>query len=164
MYCHVLIKFEPKAPRMKTKILILLALPFLFFGCKKDTYTTKPQISVKSINNKQLKPGDLLIFQIGFTDAEGDIQDTLWVQKISRVCPGSAGAQFLSKNRIPDFTPIPNLKGVLEIGYSYGVSGEFQTINGCPNRNDTCYFKFWMKDKANNRSDTITTENIVLLK
>ena len=151
---------------MKTKILILLvlAIPFLYFGCKKDTYTTKPQISVKSINKTKLNLGDVLIFQINFTDLEGDVQDTLWVQKVSRVCHSTPGVDFLSTNRVPNFDPISNLKGIFEIGFTYGVSGEYKTINGCPNKNDTCYFKFWMKDKANNKSDTITTENIVLLK
>lgn len=150
---------------MKAKLLILLAIPFVFYACKKDTYTTKPQLSVKSINKKELKPGDLLIFQINFTDAEGDIQDTIWVQKISRICPSTPGAQFLSKNKVPEFTPVSNLKGVIEIGYAYNVSGTgYQTIAGCGIKNDTTYFKFWVQDKAKNKSDTLITENIVLLK
>ncbi len=151
--------------RMKTKLLILLAIPFVFYACKKEDYTTKPQISFKSINNKQLKPGDILVFQLNFTDKEGDIQDTLWVQKISRICPTTAGAQFTSRNRVPNFTPTSNLKGILEIGYAYNSSvGGYQTMSGCGNKNDTTYFKFWLKDKANNVSDTIISENIVLLK
>ncbi len=150
---------------MKTKLLILLAIPFVFYACKKDTYTTKPQISIKSINSKILKQGDILLFQLNFTDAEGDIQDTLWVQKISRTCPGTAGVQFTSKNRVPDFTPTSNLKGILEVGYAYNanVSG-YSAIAGCGNKNDTSYFKFWLKDKGKNVSDTISSENIVLLK
>jgi hypothetical protein len=165
MYCNVLAKFELKVNRMKTKLLILLAIPFVFYACKKDTYTTKPQISVKSINSKELSPGGVLIFQIEFTDKEGDVQDTLYVQKISRVCPGTPGAQFLSRNRVPNFTPISNLKGIMEIGYGYNSAASgYQVISGCGNRNDTTYFKFWLKDKANNISDTITSENIVLLK
>jgi hypothetical protein len=59
MYCNVLTKFEMKVNRMKTKLLILLALPVLFYACKKDTYTTKPQISMKKHQfNKNLHPGD----------------------------------------------------------------------------------------------------------
>jgi hypothetical protein len=97
MYCNVLTKFELKVNRMKTKLLILLALPLLFYACKKDTYTTKPQISLKNNYNKELHTGDLLIFQVEFTDAEGDIQDTLFVQKVSRTCPTTAGAQFTAR-------------------------------------------------------------------
>jgi hypothetical protein len=165
MYCNVLTKFEKTMNRMKTKILILLAIPVMFYACNKETYTTKPQISMKSINSKVLTQGDLLIFQLDFTDAEGDIQDTIWVQKVSRICPGTPGAQFISPNRIPEFTPTSSLKGILEIGFAYNSNVQgYPTISGCGTKNDTTYFKFWMKDKANNRSDTISSENIVLLK
>lgn len=165
MYCNVLTKFELKLNRMKTKILILLAIPVMFYSCKKDTYTTKPQITVKSINSTTISQGQVLLFQIEFTDAEGDIQDTLWVQKFSRTCPNTAGVQFISKNKVPDFTPTPNLKGILEIGYAYNANIQgYSTISGCGNKNDTAYFKFWLKDKANNISDTISSANIVLLK
>jgi hypothetical protein len=154
-----------KVNRMKTKLLILLAIPALFYACKKDSFTTKPQISIKSISNTTLHQGDLLLFQLEFTDKEGDIQDTLWVQKISKKCPTSPGAQFLSKNKVPDFTPTSNLKGVLEFGYGYNANiPGYSTISGCSNQNDTAYFKFWLKDKANNVSDTITSGDIVFLK
>ena len=125
--CPVIVQLLGAALRMtqlisgfgsKTKILILLAIPFIFYACNKDTYTTKPQISIKSISSTLLKQGDILLFTIGFTDAEGDIQDTLWVQKISRTCPQTPGAQFISRNRVPNFTPTPQLKGTLEIGYA----------------------------------------------
>jgi hypothetical protein len=149
--------------RMKTKLLILLAIPAMFYACKKDTYTTKPQISIKSISSKNISQGDVLLFSIDFTDKEGDIQDTLWVQKISRICPTTPGAQFIQANRVPDFTATSNLKGTLEIGYGYNANVQgYSTISGCGTRNDTCYFKFWLKDKANNVSDTISSENIVL--
>ncbi len=154
-----------KGFRMKTKILILFAIPVLFYACKKDTYTTKPQLSVKSISGTTLGAGSLLLFQIEFTDKEGDVQDTLWVQKISRTCPGSGGAQFTSPYKVPNFTPTANLKGIFEIGYGYNANIQgYQTITGCGFKNDTAYFRFWLKDKAKNVSDTLVTQNIVLLK
>jgi len=165
MYCNVLTKFELKVTRMKTKILILLAIPVMFYACKKDTYLTKPQISIKSISSTTISPGALLTIELQFTDAEGDISDTLFIQKFSRVCPGQPGVQFSTRNKVPDFTPISNLKGILEIGYAYNanIPGK-QTISSCGTKNDTAYFKFWLKDKGKNVSDTITSENIVLLK
>ena len=150
---------------MKTKILILLAIPVIFYACNKDTYTTKPQISIKSVSSTLLKQGDILLFNIGFTDAEGDIQDTLWVQKISRTCPQTPGAQFISRNRVPNFTPTAQLKGILEIGYAYNANVPgYSPIVGCGTKNDTAYFRFWLQDKNRNVSDTISSENIVLLK
>ena len=69
---------------MKTNIFLLLAIPVIFYGCTKETYTSKPQISIKSINSTTLSTGSLLLIDINFTDKEGDIQDTLWVQKVSK--------------------------------------------------------------------------------
>lgn len=154
-----------KVIRMKTKLLILLAIPAMFYACKKDTYTTKPQISIKSVNATTLTQGDLLLFQLEFTDKEGDIQDTLWVQKFSRNCPATPGATFISKNKVPNFTATSNLKGTLEFGYAYNANVQgYSPITGCGTKNDTAYFKFWLKDKAQNMSDTITSGNIILLK
>jgi hypothetical protein len=165
MYCNVLTKFELKVKRMKTKILIVFAIAAMFYGCSKDSYNTKPKISIRSISSTVLSPGGLLLFQIEFTDKEGDIQDTLYVQKFSKVCPGTPNVQFLSKNRVPDFTPTSDLKGILEIGYGYNVNiPGYESMLSCAGKTDTTYFKFWLKDKANNISDTITSENIILLK
>jgi hypothetical protein len=165
MYCNVLTKFELKVKRMKTKILIVFAIAAMFYGCTKNTYTSKPQLSIRSISSDVLSPGSLLLFQIEFTDKEGDIQDTLYVQKFSKVCPSEPNVQFFSKNRVPDFTPTSDLKGVLEIGYGYNANiPGYESMRSCANKTDTAYFKFWLKDKANNISDTITTQNIILLK
>jgi hypothetical protein len=165
MYYNVLTKFELKVKRMKTKILIVFAIAVMFYGCSKNAYNTKPTISIKSISSNVLSPGGLLLFQIEFTDKEGDIQDTLYVQKISKVCPNEQSVQFTSPNRVPDFTPTSNLKGILEIGYGYNVNiPGYQSMLSCANKTDTAFFKFWLKDKANNISDTITSEKIILLK
>jgi hypothetical protein len=150
---------------MRTKILILIAIPLFFYGCKKTTFTTKPQISLLPLKGNSLTQGQIIKFELAFTDKEGDIQDTLWVQKISRTCPTTPGVQFISKNKIPNFNPTPNLKGILEISFVYNanVTG-IQSIVGCTNRNDTSFFRFWMKDRAQNRSDTITSPDIILIK
>jgi hypothetical protein len=150
---------------MRTKLLILLTITVFFYGCKKDEFNTKPTLSFGDVNSKELRQGNLLIFTLNFTDKEGDIQDTLWVQKLSKTCPTTPGVQFISPNRVPDFTGTPNLKGKLEITFVYNanVPGT-PSIVGCNNRNDTAYFRFWLKDKANNRSDTISSPDIILIR
>jgi hypothetical protein len=147
------------------KILLITGLTvFLFGGCKKSaSYDTKPQINFKNINSTSLKTGDLLLFEINFTDKEGDIQDTLWVQKISKTCPNSPGVQFISPNKVPDFTPTPNLAGILEIGFAYNANVQgYPVIGGCSNKNDTATFKFWLRDKGKNISDTLVSPPIIL--
>jgi len=150
---------------MRTKILILLTFATFFYGCKKSSYTTRPQISFNSVNSTVLYQGNIITFQLNFTDKEGDIQDTLWVEKISRTCPTTPGVQFISKNKVPNFTATSNLDGKMEISFVYNANVPgLSSIIGCSNRNDTSYFRFWLKDKANNRSDTIASPDIILVK
>ncbi|MFN4974292.1 MAG: hypothetical protein ACK5GV_03495 [Bacteroidota bacterium] len=147
-------------------ILIAGLLVYIPLACKKNEFTTKPQISFKKISNTTLSTTNpVVFFEIKFTDKEGDVQDTLWVQKISKVCPNSPGVQFTSKNKVPDFTPISNVEGVLEIGFAYNANiGNYPTISGCGNKTDTATFKFWLRDKAKNVSDTLVSPPIILLK
>ncbi len=150
---------------MRAKILILLTFGSFFCSCKKDTYTSKPQITFGSASSTVLAQGNILTFTIDFTDKEGDVQDTLWVQKISRTCPTTPGVQFTSKNKVPNFAPTSNLKGKMEISFVYnGNVPGIASIIGCSNKNDTSYFKFWLKDKAQNRSDTISSPDIILIR
>ncbi|TAF53537.1 MAG: hypothetical protein EAZ62_04415 [Sphingobacteriia bacterium] len=150
---------------MKAKLLMILTCGSIFYGCTKSNFTTKPKLEFGSASSTVLTQGQIITFTLDFTDKEGDIQDSLWVQKISRTCPTTPGVQFVSKNAIPNFTATPNLKGKMEIRFVYNanVSG-IQSIVGCTNRNDTSIFKFWMKDRAQNRSDTVSSPEIVLIR
>ena len=69
---------------MKAKILILTAIIVTIFACNKDTYTTKPQLTFKSVNGKVFTGAAAIIFSLEFTDAEGDISDSIWVQKVTK--------------------------------------------------------------------------------
>ena len=146
---------------MITKILIALISFCVLVGCSKDKYTAKPQLKYKSVNTKVLNRNETLTFVLEVTDAEGDIQDSIWVQEVPRNCSGG----FTSKYKMPDFTAVKNLKGEINICYSYGVNLGCPTITPtCQNQNDSATFKFWIQDKAKNISDTISSEEVVLIK
>lgn len=150
---------------MKNILGILILITVFNWGCNKEKFQTKPQLFIKSINQTNFVIGDNVKIQLEFTDAEGDVQDTLWVMRRTRNCPSSlARLNDTSKLKIPNFTSTANQKGIFELNYTYGKTDPFMLINGCPGRNDTSFFRFWMKDKAGNRSDTVTTTNIVLLR
>ncbi|TAG09546.1 MAG: hypothetical protein EAZ13_02160 [Sphingobacteriia bacterium] len=154
-----------KNQHMKTKILIILTITAFFGGCKKSSFTTRPQISFGKLSATELRQGNIITFTINFTDKEGDIQDTIWVQKISKVCTSPPNVQFISPYPIPNFTATPNLEGKLELSFVYNANMPgVSSIVGCTNKNDTTFFKFWMKDKAQNRSDTIQSPDIVLIR
>ncbi len=145
---------------MKAKILVLAAL-IIMVACKKDNYTTKPQLKIKEISTEVLRPNNALVFTIEFTDAEGDIQDSIWVQKVEPKCINS---NFTARYKIPEFTATKNLKGEFEVCFSYGGTSGCPLIQGpqCAGKNDTCTFKFWARDKAKNMSDTVVSKTIVI--
>ena len=151
-----------KAERMKAKLLIFSAIILGITACKKDTYTTRPQLEFKSVNGKVFGNGSAIIFSIEFTDKEGDIQDSIWIQKVSKV---NGCNSFGDRAKIPAFTATSNLKGVFEVGYSIGfVPGSNYTVIPTCVKNDTCFFRFWARDGAKNLSDTVVSPDIVILK
>ena len=148
---------------MKVKYLAATIIVCVLAACSKDKYTTKPQLGLTSLNGDVFPRGTDLNFKFNVTDKEGDIQDTMWVQKISFSC--SDVGSYLFPYKVPDFTGTKNLKVELDINYSYGsLSSSYVPIFGCEQRDDSCYFKFWLKDKAGNVSDTVTSATIKLLK
>ena len=60
---------------MKTKILVTFLVATVLAACGKDKYTTKPQLTFKSVNTTLLQPNQSIQFIIEVTDREGDIQE-----------------------------------------------------------------------------------------
>jgi hypothetical protein len=155
-----------KADKMRAKLLIVtvIMIGVGIAACKKDQYTTKPQLTFKSVNGTDYRNGELITFKLELTDKEGDVQDSLWIQKISTCPDGNYEKPF----KLPDFPVQSSLKADVDITYIYGPNGAYAGIsNDCAQGsspvNDTCYFKFWVRDKAKNTSDTIQSPKIVLI-
>lgn len=146
---------------MKVRILCTVLVLAVLFACTKDKFTTKPQLKIKSVNDKFIEPGEILRIVVEFTDAEGDVSDSAFIQKVTSNCINS---NYTDKRIIPDF-PIKNdLKGEFLITYGYNVQGIPSLGQPQCNRNDTCVFRIWVKDNAGNVSDTVQTETIVIKK
>jgi len=145
---------------MRNTILFSIFILFLF-SCNKNKYSTIPQLKYKSANNKVFRSGDIIKFTLSFTDAEGDLQDSLYVEKFEPKCVNS---RFKQLYKIPSFPTGKNQAGEITVTYGYNVSGYPPILGPQCNRNDTCVFKFVLKDKAQNKSDTATSETIVLIR
>lgn len=145
---------------MRNTILIALVC-FVFLGCKKDTYSTTPQLTYKSVNTTHLFPDQVIKFNLTVTDAEGDVIDTMYVQKVSLNCPAS---NFSERVPIPKFITNKNLKADILVSYSNGINNPgYTTIASRCSYDDSCYFRFMIKDRANNKSDTVRSETIVVV-
>jgi hypothetical protein len=160
---------------MKIKVESIGAFIFLVItcvvvvACNKDKYTTKPQITFKSVNTTTVQRGQALIFRLEFTDKEGDLSGSasapdsmLMVQKITRNCEQSNNIAYY---KLPEFPEMKNSKGEIVVSYAYGVGFGYPPLfePQCA-FNDTCVFRFILKDRHGNVSDTATSPEIVLIK
>jgi hypothetical protein len=128
----------------------------LLAGCGKDKFNTTPSLKYRSVNTNIIgrNQGDL-IFTLSFTDAEGDLTDTITVVKFE---PNCVNSRFTAPYALPQFPTTKNQKGDLIVTFNYNdISPK------CFPRNDTAVFKFVLKDKAQNKSDTATSEPIVII-
>lgn len=156
---------------MKAKLSILALSLLIIFGCNKDKYQTRPQLKLISSRVGILtvdggSSGSAVEFEMEVTDKEGDVKDSLYIDKKDAAtipCPDNSLSTPLSY-KIPDYPSGKNQKVLIRVRFAtinalgYGLLGGA----GCLPARDTSVFRFWVKDKAGNLSDTITTESIVL--
>jgi hypothetical protein len=150
---------------MKTKLLVLSALviSLCLAACKKDKFTTKPQLEFKSFNSSIIGPGQQLIITLHYTDREGDIQNYLYIERNVANCLKDS---IRDSQNIPTDVPArSDAEGDIVIRYSYSPDFTYPLI-GEPTcaGNDTCIYRFALSDKAGNVSDTISTPPLVILK
>ncbi|HRI22226.1 MAG TPA: hypothetical protein PLA68_14790 [Panacibacter sp.] len=149
---------------MKKLILTVLVTGTIVTACQKDKFNTKPTLEFKSVNSTTIGPGQQLIITLRYTDKEGDVQGYLYIQRKVDACIAdtSGGAKQMPFD-VPEKA---NSEGDIVISYSYSPDFTYPPIGepSCPGKNDTCIYRFALKDKAGNISDTLTIPPIVILK
>lgn len=151
---------------MRNTIVIAVICLVAFAGCGKDKFTTKPQVKFKKVNSEVIGRLQTIQFTIGFTDAEGDFDPgSVFIQRVNPAC--SADSNFKDSLNMPDFPATSNFEGDINITYSFGGNnGEAPIMTGPPGEcgdTSSCYFRFAIKDKAGNRSDTVNSGTIILI-
>ena len=141
--------------------ILFVSISLLFISCGKSKFTTAPQLTVKSINTKDLFPDDVLQIKLSFTDKEGDLDGTIYVQQYSINC---AQTKFESHEKLPTFPTTSNTEGEIVITYGYRVPPTLVEPQCTNVKLDTCFFRFVLTDKAKNNSDTVQTDFVVLHK
>lgn len=100
----------------------------------------------------------MLTFTIEYTDKEGDLAGVPIV--VQKIVPGCALSNYKdsAKYTVPsDLPATANQKGELQLYFPYVVNSA-----QCPPRVDTAVFKFWLRDKGGNLSDTLVSPKIVI--
>jgi hypothetical protein len=148
---------------MKVKLLIIaLIIVTGFITCTKSSYNTTPTLKFIGVNSTVFPRPSVISFELQCTDKEGDVVDTIWIQKISKVSACEIN-NFIDSFAIPNFQPPKNVKAEFDFTYNY-ASVTPPNLQGCSEQDDTCYFRFWMHDKAQHISDTAQSPDVVLLK
>ena len=155
-----IIKFELHIPQMRYTFFFFL-LAFGFTACKKDKYTTAPQISFKSFNPAEGSNyntfADQPVMVLEITDAEGDLGVS-----------GTEAAKVYIKNMLTakeDSIAFPDLaaaakstfKAQLEVGLFTVMGGRNLPTNQRP-YSDNLQFEIYVKDLAKNKSNVILTD------
>ena len=147
--------------------LLIVMLAMMLSACKKDKYTTAPQISYKSIKpdvislNIPIPNQQIPVLTIKITDAEGDIgfidhQDTSKLF-IKNLLTGKTDSTLL----LPDISSaiIKNFQAEVGIKLSSNILIE-GTTRPRP-KTDTIYYEIYIKDFAKNKSNVIRTDDPV---
>ena len=146
-----------------TIIIALISLAIL--GCKKDQFTTNPQLEYKKVNSTFIPRDAVMQITLHFTDAEGDLPGKLFIQRRSNYCPDDT--IFQETSLLPEFPTTKNTEGDIIVSYSNGLVPGYFPMSDVPSicaDTTLCYFRFVLEDKAGNRSDTISSEDIAISK
>ena len=147
---------------MKIKLLTTFLITLGCITCSKDSFNTKPTLEFDSVNGSVFAQPSVVTFKMQCTDKEGDVVDTIWVQRISKVA-ACGSLSRIDSFPIPDFNPPKNVKADFYFTYNYGSIFP-PNLAACSQADDTSFFRFWMHDKAQHISDTVQSPDIVLLK
>lgn len=146
---------------MRYSLLFSILILFLF-SCKKSKFSSVPSLTFKSANTHLVNRGDVLIMTLSFTDAEGDLTDSLFIQE--KVLNCAVGGFAKDIRALPVFNTTKNQEGEILVSYGYNNNYPSPLPNPQCNRNDTAIFRFVLKDKAQHKSDTAVSDKIVILK
>ncbi len=143
---------------MRYTILFSIFLFAILTGCNKKKFGTTPSLKFKSANTTQLHTGQVLQFTLSFTDAEGDLTDSIFTQKIVPYCTLSSFTSFYA---LPGFPTSKNQQGDIIVTFGYNAD-PYTNISPQCQKNDTAVFRFALRDKAKHVSDTVSSPKIIL--
>jgi len=147
----------------RTHVILVLAL-FAIISCGKDKYTTKPQIKIKSVTPNEMTRDNILSILLEFTDKEGDITDSLYFAKqiLNENQKGTAQEFQVIGIKLPTYPKA--IQGEMEIRFArrigFGVPLMSDPLTA---QNDTVKFYMAVKDAAGNWSDTLVTQNPIVI-
>ena len=144
---------------MKTiPVIFIISLTTLLIACGKDKFETKPKLEIKNYSSKEIFQGDALTIRLNYFDKEGDLSNAPLIGILKRInlfplAPGQDKVDTF-RNNLPEFPKKENGEITFQLPFDFLKESTVE--------NDTLIFRFAVSDLAGNKSDTITTDQIVI--
>ncbi len=135
-------------------------------ACSKDSVNTRPSLTLKSFNPEIIAANSNAQVKFTFGDKEGDL-DSLIIYKIrlnKRTTPTTRDSLKFS---VPDIEKNTSGDVIVDLTYqNHLISATNPPTTGTPPRRewDTLTFKFVLRDKAKNVSDTVVVSPIIVVR
>lgn len=146
------------------KIIPFCLLAFVAFACSKGKFETKPRLEIKSVSSDIVPLRSGLEVVLEFFDKEGDVDSAITIirNRINR----RRAAQTLRDSinyRIPEFPNKSNGEIILSFSYEQLKSANpAPSLGGGLYESDSLLYKFILKDRAKNISDTVSKLIVIL--
>lgn len=167
MFCFTsLANNHIKCNKMKSVVKAISMISFLFFACTKDSINTKPSVTLQSFTPNIIPINGTATVTFSFGDKEADL-DSIYIFKKRLNKKTTATNRDTLKFGIPYFDRSTTGEISVLMGYqSELISAISPTQSGTPPSRDpdTLQFKFVVKDKAKNNSDTIIASPIIVIR
>lgn len=145
----------------------------LIAGCSKDKYATKPSLKLKSVSSYDVAFGQTFIMRLEYTDAEGDLSSgdsSIIIKRIVTNC--SAPTLVYAGYKLPEIPATKNASGDIVVRFENSTSNYlsqgFDSYNPSTcirsQRPDTTFFRFFIRDKAGNISDSVSTDKPIIIR
>jgi len=139
-------------------VIFFISLVTLLIACGKDKFETKPKLEVKGYSSKEIFQGDMMTIRLNYFDKEGDLSGAPVVGILRRLnlfplAPGQDKVDTIS-TVLPEFPKKDNGEITFQLPFDFLKESVIE--------NDTLVFRFAVTDLAGNKSDTITTDQIVI--
>ena len=137
----------------------------VFVACSKDKFATKPSLEIKSISPNPLPKNSVpLEIELEYTDKEGDLAEdsAIFVRKI-RINQKKVGNTLRDSFwlALPGNVP-KKTKGTIKLTLDYEKYAKSASNPGNPPAPDSLIFRFAMRDKTKNVSDTVESELVII--
>jgi len=150
--------------------LFLLTL-VVFFSCKKDKFTTEPQVTVKSISPDEVRQGTnggftIITLDAKYTDDDGDVDSVLIITKYYDADTATYVDTSFRSSLGGLGLPPKTRQGDMTIQFEYNTNNSQGAYVGFPNvvsKDTTATLGLVLIDAANHRSNYSESSKIRLI-